>query len=111
MSTASHVYTSIADFTITGLLGGTSQGSHGVIVNAVRNADRKEFVMKFFGYTRNKPDVSWIVREIDNLKALHGIQGKYIYPCLFLCFVMVIIILSFIYSKIMKLNNEICVYM
>lgn len=69
-------YTSIAEFTITGLLGGNSQGSHGVIVNAVRNADGKQFVMKFFGYTRNKPDVSWIIREIDNLKALDGIQGK-----------------------------------
>lgn len=70
-----HVYSSIDDFTITGLLGGNSQGSHGVIVNAVRKSDQKEFVMKFFGYTRNKPDISWIVREIDNLKTLTGIQG------------------------------------
>jgi hypothetical protein len=31
--------------------------------------------MKFFGYTKNKPDISWILREIDNLKALEGIKG------------------------------------
>ena len=69
-------YTSINDFEIQSQLNANSQGSYGVVVNAVRKSDRKEFVMKFFGYTKNKPDISWILREIDNLRALVGIEGN-----------------------------------
>lgn len=70
-----HKYKSIKDFEIQAQLNGSSQGSYGVVVNAIRNTDGKEFVMKFFGYTKNKPDISWILREIDNLRALEGIKG------------------------------------
>jgi hypothetical protein len=69
-------YKSIRDFEIQAKVNGSSQGSYGVVVNAIRVVDRKEFAMKFFGYTKNKPDVSWILREIDNLRALEGINGK-----------------------------------
>ena len=70
-----HKYRSIRDFEIQAKLNGTSQGSYGVVVNAIRISDKKQFVMKFFGYTKNKPDISWILREIDNLRALEGIRG------------------------------------
>ena len=53
----------------------SSQGSYGVVVDATRKSDGKYFVMKFFGYTKNKPDISWILREIDNLRALEAIEG------------------------------------
>lgn len=74
---SSRKYRSIRDFEIQTKLNGTSQGSYGVVVNAIRISDRKEFVMKFFGYTKNRPDISWILREIDNLRALIGITGLY----------------------------------
>ena len=69
-------YKSINDFEIRTKRSRSSQGSYGVVVDAIRLADGKEFVMKFFGYTKNKPDISWILREIDNLRALEGIQGR-----------------------------------
>lgn len=51
------------------------KGSYGVVVDAVRISDRKEFVMKFFGYTKQKPDISYILREIDNLQILKNSPG------------------------------------
>ncbi len=68
-------YNSIDDFDIQPNIGENCSGSFGVIVTAIRKTDQKEFVMKFFGYTRNRPDVSWILRELDNLRALVGING------------------------------------
>jgi serine/threonine protein kinase len=52
-----------------------NHGGYGVIMNAKRRHDGKEFVMKFFGYTDNKPDIAWINKEISNLRALAGISG------------------------------------
>ena len=68
-------YKSIHDFEIRDQLDRSSQGSYGVVVDATRRSDGKYFVMKFFGYTKNKPDISWILREIDNLRALGAIEG------------------------------------
>eukprot|EP01038_Epipyxis_sp_PR26KG_P006062 gene6062-8346_t len=65
----------IADYLIYGMLSENSLGSYGVVMNARRRSDQKEFVMKFFGYTNSKPDLNWILREIDNLKNLKGING------------------------------------
>jgi serine/threonine protein kinase len=52
-----------------------NHGGYGVIMNAKRRSDGTEFVMKFFGYTDNKPDVAWINKEIFNMRALVGISG------------------------------------
>ena len=68
-------YKSIKEFELEGLLTGTSYGAYGVVINAIRKVDNKNFVMKFFGYTINKPDTSWILREIDNMRSLKGIHG------------------------------------
>ena len=68
-------YKSIHNFDIRNQLNRSSQGSYGVVVDAIRKSDGKNFVMKFFGYTKNKPDISWILREIDNLRALDAIEG------------------------------------
>ena len=51
------------------------KGSYGVVVDAVRLSDGKEFVMKFFGYTKQKPDVAYILREVDNLQMLRSESG------------------------------------
>ena len=53
----------------------SSYGSYGLIFSAKRKSDGQEFVMKFFGYTQEKPQLSWILHEIDNMRALKGVQG------------------------------------
>ena len=53
----------------------SAAGSYGLVFFANRIADGREFVMKFFGYTQMKPHLSWILREIDNMRALQGVQG------------------------------------
>jgi serine/threonine protein kinase len=50
-----------------------SHGAYGLVMNAEKNG--KEFVTKFFGYTNQQPDTDWILREIDNLTHLVGIEG------------------------------------
>jgi serine/threonine protein kinase len=65
-------YASIDEFELGDLL---AEGKYGIIVNCVRLMDRKEFVMKFFGYTSGKPDQNWILREITNLRMLVGVAG------------------------------------
>jgi serine/threonine protein kinase len=51
------------------------RGSYGYVVDARRLSDGKEFVMKFFGYTKQKPDIAYILREIDNLQILKTLTG------------------------------------
>jgi serine/threonine protein kinase len=50
-----------------------SEGAYGLVMNVDR--DDKEYVGKFFGYTIGNPDTNWILREIDNLTHLKGIEG------------------------------------
>ncbi len=48
------------------------KGAYGLVCRGIRISDGKVFAMKFFGYTQHDPDISWILREIDNLRALKG---------------------------------------
>lgn len=62
-------------FSIHPVVNENRKGSYGIVVDAVRLSDGKEFVMKLFGYTKNKPDISYILREIDNLQVLNSVPG------------------------------------
>jgi serine/threonine protein kinase len=50
-----------------------SHGEYGWVVDGVRHG--KPYVLKFFGYSKKQPDTNWILREIDNLNHLKGIDG------------------------------------
>jgi serine/threonine protein kinase/intracellular sulfur oxidation DsrE/DsrF family protein len=51
-----------------------SKGAFGLVMDAEKNG-RHDYVAKFFGYTEGLPDTDWILREIQNLTQLRGIEG------------------------------------
>lgn len=65
----------VEGFRIDGLASADAIGGYGVVVSATKLKDAERCVAKFFGYAENRPDVSWIMREIDNLRHLQGLKG------------------------------------
>jgi hypothetical protein len=61
-----------------------NSGSFGVVIKGIHNSNEDEILaFKFFGYTRNKPIMEWINKEIVILLKLynckHVAQIKYIF--------------------------------
>ena len=50
-------------------------GGFGVVYRAIRKKDKKEFAMKFFGYTDNVPYVEEIDAEVGLMQTLNHING------------------------------------
>lgn len=62
----------VDDFTLGDFM---QEGGWGKVFAATRNRDGKKVAMKFFGYTKAKPDVSEINREIGLMIKLDRVHG------------------------------------
>jgi serine/threonine protein kinase len=51
------------------------EGGWGKVYSATRKSDGRKVAMKFFGYTKARPDVSEINREIGLMIKLDRVQG------------------------------------
>jgi serine/threonine protein kinase len=69
----------VKGYKIGGMASIDAVGSYGVVVDATRYVSGTDiaepYVAKFFGYSQNRPDMSWILREIDNLRHLRDVSG------------------------------------
>lgn len=50
-------------------------GGYGTVYSGTRKKDNKEVALKFFGYTKKKPDIGEIQKEIKLMIDLEGVEG------------------------------------